>query len=65
MDHFSLVFEPEAASIYAKSLPLEKVMGDNNAFVLKAFDPGKKFIVVDGGGMWNLFRIYKFQKTYL
>lgn len=51
MDHFSLVFEPEAASIYAKSLPLEKVMGDNNAFVLKAFDPGKKFIVVDGGGM--------------
>ncbi|CAC5400998.1 unnamed protein product [Mytilus coruscus] len=50
LEKFALVYEPEAASIYAKSLPLERVTGDNNTFSLKSFEPGKKFIVVDGGG---------------
>lgn len=50
MDRFSLVYEPEAASIFAKSLPLDRIVGDDNRFALKTFDIGRKFIVVDGGG---------------
>ena len=53
MEKFCLVFEPEAASIYAKSLPLERITGDDNTFVLKTFDVGRKFIVVDGGGNYK------------
>lgn len=51
-----MVYEPEAASIYARLLPVDKLVGENGDVILKAFDPGRKFIVVDAGGtvlfMW-------------
>ncbi|XP_063447158.1 heat shock 70 kDa protein 12A-like [Mytilus trossulus] len=49
-EKFSLVYEPEAASIYASLLPVDKLVGENGTVILKAFDPGRKFIVVDAGG---------------
>lgn len=49
-DMFSIVFEPEAASVYARLLPVEKFIGENKSTILKTFDPGTKFIVVDAGG---------------
>ncbi|XP_071129000.1 heat shock 70 kDa protein 12A-like [Mytilus edulis] len=49
-DKFIMVYEPEAASIYARLLPVDKFVGNNGAVILKAFDPGRKFIVVDAGG---------------
>ncbi|XP_071132814.1 heat shock 70 kDa protein 12A-like [Mytilus edulis] len=45
-----MVYEPEAASIYARLLPVDKLVGENGTVILKAFDPGRKFIVVDAGG---------------
>ena len=50
-DKFSLVYEPEAASVYARLLPVDRFMGRNRMVVLKTFDPGRKFIVLDAGGM--------------
>ena len=50
-DQFSLVYEPEAASVYARLLPVDRFMGGNRMVVLKTFDPGRKFIVLDAGGM--------------
>ncbi|XP_063447156.1 heat shock 70 kDa protein 12A-like [Mytilus trossulus] len=47
---FIMVYEPEAASIYARLLPVDKLVGENGGVLLKAFDPGRKFIVVDAGG---------------
>ncbi|VDI61861.1 Hypothetical predicted protein [Mytilus galloprovincialis] len=49
-DKFIMVYEPEAASIYARLLPVDKLVGNNGAVILKAFDPGRKFIVLDAGG---------------
>ncbi|XP_063447154.1 heat shock 70 kDa protein 12A-like [Mytilus trossulus] len=49
-EKFSMVYEPEAASIYARLLPVDKLVGNNGAVLLEAFDPGRKFIVVDAGG---------------
>ncbi|XP_063447157.1 heat shock 70 kDa protein 12A-like [Mytilus trossulus] len=49
-DKFIMVYEPEAVSVYARLLPVDKLVGENGAFILKAFDPGRKFIVVDAGG---------------
>jgi hypothetical protein len=50
-DKFSLVYEPEAASVYARLLPVDRFLGGNKMVVLKTFDPGRKFIVLDAGGM--------------
>jgi len=47
---FSIVYEPEAASVYARLLPVDRFVGENKTTILKTFDPGKKFIVVDAGG---------------
>ncbi|VDI19668.1 Hypothetical predicted protein [Mytilus galloprovincialis] len=40
----------KAVSIYARLLPVDKFVGINDAFILKSFDQGRKFIVVDTGG---------------
>ena len=50
-DKFSLVYEPEAASVYARLLPVDRFMGKNKMVVLKTFDLGRRFIVLDAGGM--------------
>lgn len=49
-DMLSIVYEPEAASVYARLLPVDKFVGENKSTILKTFDPGTKFIVVDAGG---------------
>ncbi|CAG2250413.1 unnamed protein product [Mytilus edulis] len=49
-EKFIMVYEPEAASIYARLLPVDKLVGENGGVILKTFDPGRKFIVVDAGG---------------
>jgi len=44
-----LALEPEAASIYCKHLPVERlVSGDKSA--LGAFSPGTKYLILDAGG---------------
>lgn len=45
-----IVYELEAVSIYARLSPVDKFVGINDAFILKSFDQGRKFIVVDAGG---------------
>ena len=45
------MYEPEAASISARLLPVDKSVGENKMVVLKTFDLGRKFIVLDAGGM--------------
>ncbi|XP_071143360.1 heat shock 70 kDa protein 12A-like [Mytilus edulis] len=47
---FSLVYEPEAASIYARFLQINKVDAGQNQTILKTFQPGTKLLVVDAGG---------------
>jgi len=46
----SFVYEPEAASVYTRLLPVDRFVGENKTTILKTFDPGKKIIVVDAGG---------------
>ncbi len=50
MENFSLVYEPEAAAIFGKALPLDRIIGEKNEFALRSFDVGRQFIVIDGGG---------------
>ena len=42
-----IALEPEAASIYCKHLPVEKLEGSNS---ICAFQPGSKYLVLDAGG---------------
>ena len=42
-----IALEPEAASIYCKHLPVEKLKGSNS---ISAFQPGSKYLVLDAGG---------------
>jgi hypothetical protein len=45
-----LAFEPEAAALYCRLLPIDtmKISGGNN--YLSCFEAGKKIIIVDLGG---------------
>ena len=45
------MYEPEAASVYARLLPVDKFVGENKMVALKMFDLGRKFIVLNAGGM--------------
>jgi hypothetical protein len=42
-----ICLEPEAASVYCKYLPMERLEEGSN---LHALQPGRRFIVVDAGG---------------
>ena len=45
-----LALEPEAASIFCKHIPSERmVIGDKSC--LDAFSPGTKYLILDAGGM--------------
>lgn len=48
MDQLILALEPEAASIYCKSLPAENFEEDTNT--TNTFKPGSKYLVLDAGG---------------
>lgn len=47
MDQLIIALEPEAASIYCRRLPAEKLEGANTAHLLQ---PGSKYLVLDAGG---------------
>lgn len=47
-DHLTLALEPEAASLFCKYLPVEKVKGAKGE--ISCFSPGKKYLVLDAGG---------------
>lgn len=46
-DQLIIALEPEAASIYCKQLPVERLEGANTNSV---FPPGSKYLVLDAGG---------------
>ncbi|XP_060577016.1 heat shock 70 kDa protein 12A-like [Ruditapes philippinarum] len=48
--HLSLALEPEAASLFCKYLPVEKVEGNDGESRISSFAPGKKYLVLDAGG---------------
>jgi hypothetical protein len=45
-------------------LPVDRFVGENKTTILKTFDPGKKFIVVDAGGkIIKYLKILIFQRV--
>ncbi|KAL4230295.1 Heat shock 70 kDa protein 12A [Mactra antiquata] len=48
-NNLSLALEPEAASMFCKYLPVERVEGVSGQ-VISCFAPGKKYLVLDAGG---------------
>ncbi|WAQ99167.1 HS12A-like protein [Mya arenaria] len=49
-DQLSLALEPEAASLFCKYLPVEKIEGATGKGI-SAFAPGRKYLVLDAGDM--------------
>jgi hypothetical protein len=43
--------EPEAASLYCKHLPVERLQGEGGGQGFGAFSNGSKYLVLDCGGM--------------
>lgn len=54
-DKLSIALEPEAAALYCRYLPVEKLLGvakDEEAPKLKTFCPGAEYLIVDLGGRY-------------
>ncbi|XP_061192455.1 heat shock 70 kDa protein 12B-like isoform X2 [Saccostrea echinata] len=51
-DLLMLAYEPEAAALYCRLLPIDKFEsgGEHQELVLRTFERGKKFMVIDLGG---------------
>ncbi|XP_052076812.1 heat shock 70 kDa protein 12B-like isoform X5 [Mytilus californianus] len=45
-----LALEPEAASIYCKNLPVDRIVCSDGKSVLEVFSPGTKYLILDAGG---------------
>ncbi|CAC5416129.1 unnamed protein product [Mytilus coruscus] len=45
-----LALEPEAASIYCKNLPVDRIVCPDGKSVLEVFSPGTKYLILDAGG---------------
>lgn len=58
----TIALEPEAAALFVKHLPVDKRVDGEVGNMLKTFDPGSRYIVVDAGG--NLHDI-GFQESWL
>lgn len=43
-----IALEPEAASLFCKYLPIEKLQGSEGG--IGAFKPGSRYLVLDAGG---------------
>ena len=56
-DRLSLALEPEAASLFCKYVPTEKVTGARGASI-SCFSPGKKYLVLDAGGTLTLYHLH-------
>lgn len=48
-DNLTIALEPEAASMYCKKVPLEKLSGPESEFQI--FSPGNQYLILDAGGM--------------
>lgn len=46
----SLALEPEAASLFCRYLPVQKVRGEDGMSQIKSLAPGKRYLVLDAGG---------------
>lgn len=49
-DNLTIALEPEAASMYCKKVPLEKLSGPESEFQI--FSPGNQYLILDAGGMY-------------
>ena len=47
-----IALEPEAASLYCRTLAMGKFTGMRGVRGEMAMKPGEKYIIVDCGGMW-------------
>lgn len=45
-----LALEPEAASLFCRHLPVEKVKDADGQSALSSLAPGKRYLVLDAGG---------------
>ena len=54
-DKLTIALEPEAASLYCRHLPVEKCGKDKAS--LSTFGPGKRYLVLDAGGIFNMLSI--------
>ncbi|XP_045203759.2 heat shock 70 kDa protein 12B-like [Mercenaria mercenaria] len=62
-DHLSLALEPEAASLFCKYLPVEKVKGATGGGI-SCFAPGKRYLVLDAGGGTVDITIHETQRDH-
>ena len=53
-----LALEPEAASIYCKHIPSERMVCGGKS-TLDAFSPGTKYLILDAGGWFIQWLIIK------
>lgn len=44
-----IALEPEAASMFCKKVPLDKLSGPKSEFQI--FSPGNQYLILDAGGM--------------
>ncbi|KAH3890513.1 heat shock 70 kDa protein 12A-like [Dreissena polymorpha] len=49
-ENLSLALEPEAAALYCRYLPMEKVVDSAGKASIESFAPGKRYLVLDAGG---------------
>ena len=45
-----IALEPEAASMYTRLLPIEKMIDDYGSPFISTFETGAKYMVLDAGG---------------
>ena len=50
-----ICLEPEAASLFCKHLPVDKMAGSEAGF--NAFKQGTKYMVIDAGGKYYQFTV--------
>jgi hypothetical protein len=49
----TIALEPEAASLYCRHLPVEKCGSGKTS--LATFGPGKRYLVLDAGGIFPIY----------
>lgn len=58
-DRLSIALEPEAAALYCRFLPVEKLTGSSQGeeiSQLKTFSPGAQYLIVDLGGKLHFYK---------
>lgn len=50
-----IALEPEAASLFCKYLPIEKLQGSEGG--IGAFKPGSRYLVLDAGGKQGWYKL--------